>query len=88
MSFFDSNRSFARAQAQYDAQMPPDDDGAECEKCEGTGKVFDDGAADAVAINCPDCDGEGVVYPPSQQEIADERAERRADERRDEGWNF
>lgn len=30
-----------------------------CRECDGTGKVFDDGAPDAVPIKCKKCSGEG-----------------------------
>ncbi|MEI6194390.1 MAG: hypothetical protein WCS42_08670 [Verrucomicrobiota bacterium] len=73
MSFFASNRSFARAAAQYEAQMPPDDGGEDCPDCDGRDP------------ECPTCEGIGTVYPPSRAEIEAERAERRADQRRDEG---
>lgn len=59
-----TDNGFDRAQRQYDKQMPPEEpDAVECEECEGEGKVWDDGAPDAVMIPCPKCKGQGEIIP-------------------------
>lgn len=54
-----SNYSFQRAQQAYENQEPPEneDDGLECEACDGSGSN-EDGSI------CEDCKGEGYVLPP------------------------
>lgn len=54
---------FKSAQRAYDNQNPPDfyTYTATCPTCDGDGKVWDDGAPDAVPIECKNCDGSGEV---------------------------
>jgi len=56
--------SFDRAQRQYDAQMPPDDDDhceKECPACEGTGWISSEVEGAVDQKECENCDGSGVV---------------------------
>lgn len=58
----------------------------ECPDCEGSGKVMDDGAPDAVPITCGKCKGEGEIemtYEEAAEQAADARAEK-ADRQRDD----
>lgn len=58
----------------------------ECPECEGSGKVMDDGAPDAVPVTCAKCKGEGEIeksYEEMAEEAADARAEK-ADRQRDD----
>ena len=45
----------------------------DCPDCEGSGRIKDDGAVDAVSIRCKRCDGEGFI------DTTQEHAERQAD---------
>jgi DnaJ-class molecular chaperone len=71
-----NDNGFDRAQAQYDAQMPPEDNRIECPDCEETGKV--DGEV------CPRCGGDGYIDDTNKAEAYEEWMERKADEARDE----
>lgn len=48
------------SQRDIDNAMGGDNDCIDCPECNGTGKVFDDGAPDAVPIVCSKCGGEGI----------------------------
>jgi len=94
---YKSELSFVRAQRQYDAQAPGDDNGfsddmdayiemnAVCPNCKGenTRHVEDE------TFDCSDCDehyyGYGGRRPKRKSEYLDERAEYLADLARDEG---
>lgn len=73
MSEFGNN--FDRAQRAYDNMEPPDyyTRTITCQECEGTGKVFDDGAPDAVPITCPKCKGEGEKQIDIREKIKEDR---------------
>ena len=95
-----NDNGFARAQAQYDAQMPPEDPEVEdCPECDGEGACHISNCCGATIFEpdicseckehcdeevCGTCDGKGEVPIPSKREIADEKAERKAEEYRDE----
>ena len=73
------DNGYARAQAQYDAQLPPEDDYKECPLCEGSGKI--DGNE-----TCPKCDGDGEVAMTGDdlQEKREAAADRAYDAWKDE----
>lgn len=91
MSKYDNG--FARAQRDYEHQMPPEDDYKSCPTCDGTGEVkasYDDmtfwgrlaSLFHTFYIECPECHGERDV-PVTEEDIIDKRAEQ-ADRARDE----
>ena len=58
---YSNDRAFARAQAEYDAQVPDDEPDTTCEECEGEGTLLsppdDDG--ELHEYECPICKGHG-----------------------------
>lgn len=72
-----NEKSYLKAQRQYDNQLPPDDDSVDCEDCEGDGKLELSNCCGAVMdidtlmcsecydhcdqCECETCDGTGQV---------------------------
>ena len=72
---------FARAQAMYEAQTPPDDGPSECPDCNGSGYMpADEDHEDE--LTCMTCEGYGYLDEdgkPCNPNAAAEAAEERAD---------
>ncbi len=45
--------------------------GMECGGCDGIGVAWDDDDGEAGAINCPECDGQGVIEDVSPRTLED-----------------
>ena len=72
------SRDFEKAQRSYDAMLPEDYD--DCENCEGTGFVLNDGAPDAKPIRCHVCRGEGIITREiRRQNIIEAKADAKID---------
>jgi len=94
------DNGFDRAQAQYDAMMPPEDNRVECPDCEETGKVGESNCCGAPILmgdlcaeckehceeaDCPRCNGDGYIDGEGEKrEAYEEWLEKKADEARDE----
>jgi DnaJ-class molecular chaperone len=52
--------NFEKAQLKYDNELPELEE-MDCKMCDGDGKIWDDGAPDAVPITCPNCQGKGYI---------------------------
>lgn len=66
---------------------PPEMPIKECPNCEGSGKVMDDGAPDAVPVTCGKCKGEGEIemtYEEAAEARQDALAEKADRQREDD----
>jgi RecJ-like exonuclease len=96
----DYDNGFARAQREYDNQLPPDNELDDCPKCDGEGTIEQSNCCGATILDidicskckehcdkdkCEHCDGTGVVDMSAERAKAyAEWQERKADEARDE----
>ena len=95
-----NDNGMAKAQARYDAQLPPDNEADDCPECDGEGTIEQSNCFGATILDidlcsdckehcdkdkCEECDGTGVVDMSAEKEKAyEEWLERKADEARDE----
>ena len=91
MSNYDNG--MARAQAQYDAQLPPDNEVDDCPECDGTGKLQQSNCCGAQVDEdilicssckehcdldkCENCDGTGVIDMSAERQAAYEEWQER-----------
>jgi hypothetical protein len=73
-SLADELDSWADALEQATVPDFPDPDNAECETCEGTGKITEEGAK-PVMQECPECNGTGHPTEPTEEQLDEWRDE-------------